>query len=80
LSLRFDGAFFKEFVIDLEVDAEEFVLSALDENILAGVPLGRFYPDLKTSLLIGFTEKRTRAEIDALVSLMENAGGGGKTT
>jgi glycine dehydrogenase subunit 1 len=80
LSLRFDGAFFKEFVVDLEVDAEEFVLSALDENMLAGVPLGRFYPDLKTSLLIGFTEKRTRAEIDALVSLIEKAGGGGKTT
>jgi len=78
--LRFDGAFFKEFVIDLGVDAGEFVLAALDENILAGVPLGRFYPDLKNSLLISFTEKRTRAEIDTLVSLIERAGGGGKTT
>jgi len=75
---RFDGAFFKEFVVDLGVDAGEFVLAALDEKILAGVPMGMFYPDLENSLLISFTEKRTRAEIDALVSLIVRTGGGGK--
>jgi glycine dehydrogenase subunit 1 len=74
---RFAGPFFKEFVVDLPVDAEAFVEGALRHNVLAGVPLGRFYPDLKNSLLVAFTEKRTREEIDALVDLIAGAGGGG---
>ena len=75
--LKFEGPFFKEFAVDLGTDAEEFLRSALDENILAGVPLGRFYPDLANCLLVAFTEKRTRPEIDRLVSLMAQARGGG---
>ena len=74
---RFVGPFFKEFAVDLGVDAETFVEEALEHGILAGVPLGRFYPDLKTCLLMAFTEKRTRAEIDVLVSLIAGAGGEG---
>ncbi|MGD9140650.1 MAG: aminomethyl-transferring glycine dehydrogenase subunit GcvPA [bacterium] len=74
---RFAGPFFKEFAVDLGVDAETFVEDALEHGILAGVPLGRFYPDLKNCLLVAFTEKRTRAEIDILVSLIAGAGGGG---
>ena len=72
---RFAGPFFKEFAVDLGVDAETFVEDALEHGILAGVPLGRFYPDLKNCLLVAFTEKRTRAEIDILVSLIAGAGG-----
>ncbi len=74
---RFAGPFFREFVVDLTVDAEEFVRSALEQGILAGVPLGRFYPDLGDCLLVALTEKRTVEEIDALVSLVERAAGGG---
>jgi glycine dehydrogenase subunit 1 len=74
---RFAGPFFKEFVVDLPVDAEAFVEEALEHRVLAGVPLGRFYPDLGSSLLVAFTEKRTREEIDVLVALIAGAGGGG---
>jgi glycine dehydrogenase subunit 1 len=75
---RFAGPVFKEFVVDLPVDAERFVERALRHDMLAGIPLGRFYPDLRNSLLVAFTEKRTRAEIDALVSLICEAGEGGE--
>lgn len=74
---HFSGPFFKEFAVDLGVDAETFIEQALEHGILAGVPLGRFYPDLKRCLLMAFTEKRTRAEIDVLVSLIAGAGGEG---
>jgi glycine dehydrogenase subunit 1 len=78
IARRFERPFFKEFVVDLPVDAEKFVEHALEHKILAGVPLGRFYPDLKNSLLVAFTEKRSRAEVDALVALVEEAPSGGK--
>jgi glycine dehydrogenase subunit 1 len=78
LGPRFAAPFFKEFVIDLPVDAGVFVESALEHGILAGVPLGRFYPDLGKSLLIAFTEKRTRAEVDRLVDLIAGASAGGR--
>ena len=50
--------------------------------MLGGLPLGRFYPGFENSLLLAFTEKRTREEIDGLAALMkeaakEMAGGGG---
>lgn len=78
IARRFERPFFKEFVVDLSVDAEEFVEHALEHKILAGVPLGRFYPELESSLLIAFTEKRSRAEVDALVALISEASSGGK--
>ena len=80
VALAFGGPFFKEFAVALDMDAEEFVLGALDEGVLAGVPLGRFYPEHRNSLLVAFTEKRTRAEIDRLVELIVKAGGGGART
>ena len=38
----------------------------LREGIFAGVPLGRWYPELADCLLVAVTEKRTKAEIDRL--------------
>ena len=69
---RFDAPFFREFVLDLPVDAELAAEKAVERNILAGIPLGRFYPELKNSLLIAFTEKRTRAEVDGLVDAVRD--------
>ena len=41
----------------------------LRHDIFAGVPLGRWYPELADCLLVAVTEKRTRAEIDRLAAL-----------
>ena len=65
-SLAFPAApYFKEFVIrDAKNDVEGLLKAALDQNILAGLPLGRWYPELSDCLLVAVTEKRTKEELD----------------
>jgi glycine dehydrogenase subunit 1 len=67
-SLAFEAPTFKEFVIrDAENDVDGLLRTALDTGYLAGLPLGRWYPDLNDCMLIAVTEKRTKREIDGLV-------------
>ncbi len=63
--------FFNEFAVKCPVDPEKVVQSLLDKKILAGYPLGRAYPELKDSLLIAVTEKRTKKDMDELVAGLE---------
>jgi glycine dehydrogenase subunit 1 len=44
--------------------------AARHQGILAGVPLGRWYPDLADCLLVAVTERRTKEEIDRLVQFL----------
>jgi glycine dehydrogenase subunit 1 len=63
----YPGPFFREFAIALPVAAEELVERIYaSSNILAGVPLGRFWPDRKQQLLVAVTEQRSRDDIEAL--------------
>lgn len=63
--LRFPkGHFFKEFVLQLPKDPAWVRDRLLEEKILAGLPLGGFYPELADCLLVCVTETRTREEID----------------
>src|SRR4029079_1935236 len=56
--LAFNAPTLKEFVIrDKQDRVEESITSALDAGFLAGVPLGRWYPELNDCLLIAVTEK-----------------------
>ena len=71
-SNRFELAFtaptVKEFVIrDKNNRVDELIDQALAAGFLAGVPLGQWYPQLEDCFLVAVTEKRTKAEIDALV-------------
>jgi glycine cleavage system P protein (glycine dehydrogenase) subunit 1 len=69
LSARFDRPTFKEFVLrDSAGKVDELLADALDLGYFAGIPLGRWYPDLADCLLVCVTEKRTREEIDALAA------------
>ena len=68
VQLAFDAPTFKEFVIrDAENNVDGLLRDALDAGYLAGVPLGRWYPELSDCFLVAVTEKRTKAEIDGLV-------------
>lgn len=70
LSCAFDRPCFKEFVLrDREGRVEELLAQACQAGFLAGLPLGRWYPELDDCFLVAVTEKRTRAEIDALAAL-----------
>ncbi len=74
LFLPFDRPFFKEFVVrDRNGRATELLAAALDAGFLAGVPLGRWYPELDDCFLVAVTEKRTRREIEALADCLANA-------
>jgi glycine dehydrogenase subunit 1 len=70
-SLAWSTPFFNEFAVKCPVAPEKVVKSLLGKKILAGYPLGKSYPELKDYLLIAVTEKRTKEEMDELVSGME---------
>jgi glycine dehydrogenase subunit 1 len=71
LSMAFDRPTFKEFVVRDSADAiDELLAAALDEGYFAGVPLGRWYPELSDCMLVCVTEKRTRQEIEGLAACL----------
>jgi glycine dehydrogenase subunit 1 len=75
---RFEPAFdvptFKEFVVrDTADDVDGLMQHALQAGYFAGVPLGRWYPNLSDCFLVTVTEKRSKAEIDGLVDYLSQA-------
>ena len=74
LKLRFtDRSFFNEFVLELPISADTLISRLLKKNIAAGLPLGRYYPDMKNCLLLAFTEKSTAEQIDAFAQALEES-------
>lgn len=71
--VRFRGRVFGEFVLDLPRSAEAVRDELIDEGIMAGLPLGRYYPEMRDSLLVAVTETRTRAEIDRFALCLATA-------
>jgi glycine dehydrogenase subunit 1 len=64
----FDRPAFKEFVVrDRHGRVEELLRHASEKGFLAGIPLGKWYPDWSDCFLVTVTEKRTKTEIDSLV-------------
>src|SRR4249920_714178 len=62
---RFSGPFFNEFVASVDnPDARNKAL--LKKKIIGGLPLGRFYPELKDSMLVCATEMTRREDMDRL--------------
>ncbi|MFV3131399.1 aminomethyl-transferring glycine dehydrogenase subunit GcvPA [Niveispirillum sp. KHB5.9] len=68
-----DG-FFNEFTVKLPKKAAKIVSKLAKENILAGVPVSRLYPDvegLEDLLLVAVTETGSVEDMDALVRGLE---------
>jgi glycine dehydrogenase subunit 1 len=73
----FGGPHFHEAVLKLDRPVAE-VLAALErQDIVAGVDLGRYYPEFKDCLLVCTTETKTQGDIDHLVNALGAAVGGG---
>lgn len=68
-NLRCDQPFFKEFVVDTPRPPAEVIEKLNERGFLAGVDLSRFGDQ---GLMIAVTEKRSKEEIDALVSELAN--------
>jgi glycine dehydrogenase subunit 1 len=71
-SIKFSGPFFREFVVECPVDAQQIVTRLKEAGILAGIPLGKYFGDWADNcLLVALTEKRTNAELEAFRTLLE---------
>jgi len=74
LTPAFDRPVFKEFVVrDSDGQVEQMLRDAEQSGFSAGVPLGRWYPELADCFLVAVTEKRTRGEIDQLAACLAQA-------
>ena len=69
----FPRHYFNEFAITLPRDASDVVSTLLDHGIAGGFPVGRYYKGMENVLLLAFTEKRTKEEIDVLAAKLESA-------
>jgi glycine dehydrogenase subunit 1 len=71
--VRFAAPFFKEFVVRTDRNVEQVLKHCRAKGILAGVPLDCWYPELGDCFAVAVTEKRTKAEIDALAAALASA-------
>jgi glycine cleavage system P protein (glycine dehydrogenase) subunit 1 len=60
----------REFAIRLDAPVERVLERCAERGIAAGYPLGRDYPEHENGLLIAITERRTKAQIDALADAL----------
>ena len=67
---RFGGAYFNEVAIEMP-DAERRHAELVERGIVAGLPLGREYPELSDTLLLAATELTRDADIERLVGALE---------
>jgi glycine dehydrogenase subunit 1 len=71
--LIFTAPAFNEFVVEIEGEPEKVLLQLREEEILGGVPLKRFYPELDHHLLVAVTEMNRKEEIDRWAEALEKA-------
>lgn len=69
-SLVFDKPFYNEFVVKVD-NAKEFNEKLLKNNIIGGLDLGQYYPELKNCLLFCVTEVVTKEDMDKLVEIIK---------
>ncbi len=63
----------REFAVRLDAPVEPVLERCAERGIAAGYPLGRDYPEYQDGLLIAITERRTKAQIDALAEALGDA-------
>jgi len=69
LALVFDAPFFNEFVVRTNGRTPEQINSELlEKKIVGGLPLGRFYPELKDAMLLCATEMSRRQDMETVAA------------
>jgi glycine dehydrogenase subunit 1 len=71
VALKFKTPFVKEFTLAVDGNVEALLVQLREQGYLAGLPLGRWYPQHANALTVAVTEKRTRAEIDGLAGAVK---------
>lgn len=67
----FPSPFFNEFVLQTKVPADILQQRLLERQIVGGLPIKKWYPDLENASLWCFTETKTKADIDQLVKAVK---------
>ena len=70
---KFDGPTCDEFVLECPGPAREIRDRLIEDDILAGLPLGGWHPELENSLLICATELTSPEDMDRLADALNNA-------
>jgi glycine cleavage system P protein (glycine dehydrogenase) subunit 1 len=73
--LAHEGTFFREFVLECPVDADEVVRAGRKAGVQPGVALGQFRPEWRRWLLVAVTEQRSVSEIERWLEVLKQAGG-----
>jgi glycine dehydrogenase subunit 1 len=63
----------RELALRLDAPVERVLDRCAERGIAAGYPLGREYPEHGDGLLVAITERRTRAQVDALAEALGTA-------
>jgi len=67
-SLRFSAPTFNEFVLTLKGDPASVLSGLLDEGLIGGLALKKFYPEMAHEILVCVTERNSKEEIDRLAA------------
>ncbi len=76
--LAYEGAYFREFVLECPVPAAEVFEAGRARGILPGIDLGRFRPEWSHRLLVTVTEQRSRDEMDRWLGVLDAVAGGAR--
>ena len=71
LSFPFSGDTYNEFVVEISVDKPSFNSRFINEGIIPGLWLDRFYPQLTKHLLVNVTELHSKEDLDVFVETMK---------
>ena len=79
LKPRFNGPFFNEFVARADGQDVAAINRALEgKKIIGGLPLEKYYPELKDTMLLCCTEMTQRADMDRVAEAFHAPGGGAR--
>jgi glycine dehydrogenase subunit 1 len=70
-TLRYDAPFFHEFVVGCPKPAKEITSKLQKNNIYAGIPMERWFPERSHDLLVSVTECVSKQQMDNLVSQLK---------
>lgn len=71
--MAFSAPVFNEFVLQTKTPPETLQAKLLEKNIVAGLPMKKWYPELENASLWCVTETKSKADIDLLVKAVKEA-------
>jgi glycine dehydrogenase subunit 1 len=63
---------FNEFTVNLPKDPNEVIAAMITKGFAAGFPIGRYYKDMASYMIVAVTEKRTKEEIVRYAESLES--------